>query len=415
MAPGYHNMDCLVYFTLYHSIEGLKNKLNKIAAGKIKSSLATQTNLYVTPEHASSLTSLCQPVFSDDNPSSTQNTLNDEDDLDDIDERSVDTWNTEDNVLEADEIEYMELTLAPTDEILAADIQKALPSLFNSAAGVALLKLPRTMEQYRLPNHHFRIALCRRLCLPIYRTRRPCRCGKTDVDIFGDHYFECRAHSKMWLHNRCRDINAAWLQRIIHLTGIAPAASAISKEPRGVSAQFPGVRPFDIAIQTSRGMKGLNITITGTTKPTCISGKQETANHKTLTRKEVLKWRGTSRPNKSSSEGDNDSSEPPIIPGHIIVQELVNRGNHLLPAAIDPFISEGPALQWFRYGRNTQAFDASHHNFGRSQGTPIRKHMCSITMQDDDMCGLIRKANKTWKDSTEQGSLFGETYLDTTP
>eukprot|EP00957_Ditylum_brightwellii_P058392 4428033-Ditylum_brightwellii.AAC.1 len=59
---------------------------------------------------------------------------------------SIDTWNTTEKHLDSEQIEYMEPTLAPTDKILAADIQKALPSLFQSEAGIALLKLPRTIE-----------------------------------------------------------------------------------------------------------------------------------------------------------------------------------------------------------------------------------------------------------------------------
>jgi hypothetical protein len=35
-----------------------------------------------------------------------------------------------------------------------------------------------------------------------------------------------------------------------------------------------------------------------------------------------------------------------MVKGHVIIQELVDRGVHLLPATVDAHMMEGPALTW---------------------------------------------------------------------
>eukprot|EP00957_Ditylum_brightwellii_P107122 8173171-Ditylum_brightwellii.AAC.1 len=117
---------------------------------------------------------------------------------------------------------------------MASNLQRALPSLLSNNAGQALISVPQTVRQHRLDPLQFCIAMCRWLRLPIHRKHRQCICGKI-IDRYGDHYFDCARHSKMWLHNKCHDYNITWLQRLIGLTGIAPLASAVQKEPTHVS------------------------------------------------------------------------------------------------------------------------------------------------------------------------------------
>eukprot|EP00957_Ditylum_brightwellii_P103859 7911855-Ditylum_brightwellii.AAC.1 len=117
----------------------------------------------------------------------------------------------------------------------------------------------------------------------------------------------------MWLHNKCQDINIMWLQRIITHTGIAPSPTAILKEPTHVSRKFPGIRPLDIDINTTTGLKGLDVTITGTAPATSDSAHQEQACKRIHTRKEVLKWRGSSRPNNITTERESNEA---TIKGH---------------------------------------------------------------------------------------------------
>eukprot|EP00957_Ditylum_brightwellii_P145412 11073637-Ditylum_brightwellii.AAC.1 len=76
---------------------------------------------------------------------------------------------------------------------------------------------------------------------------------------------------------------------------------------------------------------------------------------------------------------------------------------------------EGPALQWFRHGNTNKAFNLSNHDFGRAQGTQVGIAMSKQTLEDGDMCGVIHKADITWKHLHNGNRLFGETYKDRTP
>eukprot|EP00957_Ditylum_brightwellii_P020719 1561868-Ditylum_brightwellii.AAC.1 len=111
------------------------------------------------------------------------------------------------------------------------------------------------------------------------------------IDIFGDHYFKCKLHSKIWLHNRVRDYNAKWLEHIAKLSGLSPSSQAIVTEPMAISCNFPSIQPLDIRINSLHGIKGIDITILGA--PTPAREPHTQADH-TLSfhaHKEVLKWR----------------------------------------------------------------------------------------------------------------------------
>eukprot|EP00957_Ditylum_brightwellii_P125272 9548775-Ditylum_brightwellii.AAC.1 len=87
----------------------------------------------------------------------------------------------------------------------------------------------------------------------------------------------------------------------------------------------------------------------------------------------------------------------------------------LLPASIDPFMREGPALHWFRYGNAKKTFDLSSHDFGHAQGTKAGIAMSKQSLEDGDICGVIHKADITWKLLHHGNRLFSDTYKDRTP
>eukprot|EP00957_Ditylum_brightwellii_P017318 1304051-Ditylum_brightwellii.AAC.1 len=97
-----------------------------------------------------------------------------------------------------------------------------------------------------------------------------------------------------------------------------------------------------------------------------------------------MKWRGTSRPNVMQSGLE---SVKIMIKGHVVVEDLIANNVKLLPATINPFIAEGQAMTWFRYGRmqHQQNFNTLLHDFGWAQGTQAGIEMCRLTMRDNDM------------------------------
>eukprot|EP00957_Ditylum_brightwellii_P164059 12491717-Ditylum_brightwellii.AAC.1 len=73
---------------------------------------------------------------------------------------------------------------------------------------------------------------------------------------------------------------------------------------------------------------------------------------------------GTSRPNIVNINGQKRTSE--IVKGPVVIKDLISNNVKLPLATIDPYIAEGPAISWFRYG-NTHSgiFNTVLHNFWR--------------------------------------------------
>eukprot|EP00957_Ditylum_brightwellii_P070799 5380640-Ditylum_brightwellii.AAC.1 len=139
----------------------------------------------------------------------------------------------------------------------------------------------------------------------------------------------------MWLHNKCRNINAEWLEKLVIPAGLAQSLSAVQKEPTAILARFP---------VTITGIKGIDVMITGTPQLAASPTDQQWVSHQNHMKKEVMKWRGTSWPNAVHLGME---SVKIMIKGHVVVEDLIANNVKLLPATIDPFIAEGPAVIWF--------------------------------------------------------------------
>eukprot|EP00957_Ditylum_brightwellii_P163018 12413493-Ditylum_brightwellii.AAC.1 len=95
---------------------------------------------------------------------------------------------------------------------------------------------------------------------------------------------------------------------------------------------------------------------------------------------------------------------------HLVIEDLLSNNVQLLPASIDPFMREGPSLHWSCYGNCMKACDMSNYNFGAAAGSDAGKHMSTYTLEDGDLCGIIRKADVTWRNKQPGDILFGKTY-----
>eukprot|EP00957_Ditylum_brightwellii_P200436 15280475-Ditylum_brightwellii.AAC.2 len=66
-----------------------------------------------------------------------------------------------------------------------------------------------------------------------------------------------------------------------------------------------------------------------------------------------------------------DKTSPTIIPGHLIMEDVLNGNTTLLPVTIDPFVKEDAALQWLCNGTSRQRiFNTLCHSFRATRGTP---------------------------------------------
>eukprot|EP00957_Ditylum_brightwellii_P043626 3307150-Ditylum_brightwellii.AAC.1 len=306
-----------------------------------------------------------------------------------------------------------EAAYALTDSIMAQALQITQPSLFDTTAASTILHAPCTECLNCLSPHHFHIVFCRRLQIPIMRRYCRCKCGQW-IDIFGNHFFECCRHSKIWLHNCCRDTNLEWFQPVVDLAGLAPSPTAVRREPKSLSACFPGVRPLDLSVSTFTYSKGIDVTMTHLPAITPMPQDQPLSLLLTHTSNEVRKWRGTACPNllKACKQG----TPPQLIKGHVVVQDMLQSNIKLVPATIDPFGSEGPATKWLCFGsKRTSIFDTSTHKFGNAVGTAAGIKMCHQAMRDPDLCNILGCANKEWRHRHDGSKLFGFNYVESTP
>eukprot|EP00957_Ditylum_brightwellii_P179737 13692041-Ditylum_brightwellii.AAC.1 len=60
-------------------------------------------------------------------------------------------------------------------------------------------------------------------------------------------------------------------------------------------------------------------------------------------------------------------------------------------------MQEGPSLHWFRYDNCKKACDMSNHDFGAAAGSDAGKRMSTYALEDGNLCGIIRKADVTWR------------------
>ena len=127
-------------------------------------------------------------------------------------------------------------------------------------------------------------------------------------------------------------------------------------------------------LNTTSGLKGIDVTITGS-PPIAKDNQDQTAvSLKLHTQKEIQKWRGTSQPDKSKAIQDGQPVE--TIKGHVIIQDMLDQDIHMLPATIDPFLKEGLAISWLWHGNKKQIFQQENYNFGNAAGTQVGLEMC---------------------------------------
>eukprot|EP00957_Ditylum_brightwellii_P183375 13968527-Ditylum_brightwellii.AAC.1 len=57
----------------------------------------------------------------------------------------------------------------------------------------------------------------------------------------------------------------------------------------------------------------------------------------------------------------------------------------------------------------------SNHDFGAAAGSDTGKRMSTYTLEDGDLCRIIRKADVMWRSKQPGDTLFGETHWDRNP
>ena len=129
------------------------------------------------------------------------------------------------------------------------EVQRALPSILSSPIPTTLLRPCRQIKENRLNNFDFTLAFRRSHRMAIIPTdiTLQCTCGKT-IDIYGDHFFHCKKHSKTSMHNHMRDCIHFITSALGPLANFTPSSSCYKKEESDLLPSFPSLRPADISI-----------------------------------------------------------------------------------------------------------------------------------------------------------------------
>lgn len=123
-----------------------------------------------------------------------------------------------------------------------------LPSILSPLTSYPLVGMHRSNRRHHLPNWATKIAIQRKLRLPVYNTNNApvCRCG-TQHDCWGDHTFKCKRISKMATHHIIRDSWAQALQPALSTAGYIRQSTPIDVENPHIHTCDTGARPFDVS------------------------------------------------------------------------------------------------------------------------------------------------------------------------
>ena len=242
-----------------------------------------------------------------------------------------------------------------TEDITTDNVRLGLHGLFCSAVEAHFITATRSEPAHRLSPHLFRIAMARRLRLPVHTYRKKCKC-KRWLDIFGDHYFDCHKHlPRTALHNKVRDGFYHIIGDIAMHTPHMHSDKDVLHEPTNVAPDFPSVRPGDLVLILHEHKKlqacAIDFSMVSTPESAADATKQRKNQIRKHTVRELEKWKGMSSPTVKPNKPKKPTTPPttPVIPEpeptplhpsvrkHHVIQNLLNNGISLVPATVGSF------------------------------------------------------------------------------
>ncbi|KAL7524652.1 hypothetical protein ACHAWF_001035, partial [Thalassiosira exigua] len=132
-----------------------------------------------------------------------------------------------------------------------------LPSILSSHMSYPLIAMCRSVKSHRIQNNLFRIAMLRKLRLPVFDPSNcpKCWCGQMH-DCWGDHAFSCVANNKTMAHNYIRDALALALQAPLATAGFILATTKLQKEKAGLIESNSNLKPLDASFSPEPAADG---------------------------------------------------------------------------------------------------------------------------------------------------------------
>ena len=305
-------------------------------------------------------------------------------------------------------------------------VRSAAPGLLQPQTSYPFIATSRKNKSNHLPNETMVIGLRRKLRIPMWH--KNCKlhcCCKRDgkhprIDIYGDHFFSCKKHNKVVMHNSVRDASALPITRLLCDTNIIPSPSATAIEPEGIVSFESSLRPYDFCFhpdarcwaQDDAIIEAPTIGIDFTfappqpTIPPADAGALSImeAHNRHLQRMEKKKL---------VSGRKVDESSVVRINGDTICEDLLEQGHILIPGVIDQFGGLGPTLQRFYFGSNPDPPPPSL--FSPSQ----RNAEAMFHLANSNRCpsNIMQWAGDAWtkKKSEADNIWYGDSYLAPSP
>jgi hypothetical protein len=293
------------------------------------------------------------------------------------------------------------------------DMAQLLPSLISPLTSIPLLSLSRRIVANRIPNHHFRILLQRKLRLPILPPSlhyTPCICrAHTPLDPFGDHLFSCTNASKTPIHNHLRNTCYHILAKIAPLASLVATPTDIQLEPPNTIPLYPTLRPADIGLQLtptpqnnhdeSAPLLALDVTFTHTPR---------TASPHSSDRPDS---------NNNTNKVHDESARQKFNVPHAYA--LLTHNIILLPFTIDHLGGLGSFATNFLFGEPTTAIipTASSPPKWTPQSFPRNPDAYLLYLRTLEKCptNILHSANHNWNMGAQVKRPFGSTYHTATP
>ena len=297
-------------------------------------------------------------------------------------------------------------------------IKPHLPSLLSSIIPPSLIKPCRQVHENRLDNNSFMIAFRRSHRLPIYRfSNRPICLYDKKIDVYGDHFFQCRNHSKSSLHNNIRNATHFITSTLGTYANFGPSTDCFRREEKNLLPSFPLIRPGDVTLHSNPNpllnrstykppITAIDCITTGDIHKDFLQPKsfheavQNHINHHLIHEKKKY-----NRPAQRNGKKIK-------VQGETIIRELNNQNITLLAHTYDKFGSMGPlAEHYFFHKKNLETITNQRklNSFTKPGLEAYQKGRKAFKMTN-----LLQKANKGWK-LQHNDKWLGNTYQTAMP
>jgi hypothetical protein len=282
------------------------------------------------------------------------------------------------------------------------------PSLTAPWMSLALHSLSRQHKDHRYDNDIYRLALLRRLRLPLLPSElhdTVCTCGKP-LDPFGDHIFSCSHVHKGALSNALRDTLATLFRVLAPLAAFTPSADCVSIETPQLSPSSLRKRPADVGMHLSpsylpkpspKRARFLAVDVTVPPPPPSTADAPFTA------------ATATSQHQRYETKKFAVSGTDPRI---AVLDDLVNQQMLLLPFTVDHLGGIGPLAHRLLFGPDpTRAPDPPPSSFPTGRSSLYLYDMAYSPLAPSN---LFKRADDNWT-TLNPFQRYGPSYHTSLP